>query len=111
MAQLLGFLIERSYPIKNPEDQGIYAILSIVYKAKFKNFISPGDKIEMKGSLNTLGDSHANGEVKAYVDKKLSAQAELTFVLVSKGHFVGSRLTEKQEEYFKILTRGIKSGN
>jgi 3-hydroxymyristoyl/3-hydroxydecanoyl-(acyl carrier protein) dehydratase len=111
MAQLLGFLIEKSYSVKYPEDHGIYAILSIVHKAKFKNFVSPGDKIELKGFLNTLGDNHANGEVKAYVDKKLSAQAELTYLLVSKGHFLGSRLTEKQDEYFKILTRGIKSGD
>jgi 3-hydroxyacyl-[acyl-carrier-protein] dehydratase len=111
MAQMMGFLIERSYSAKNPEDPGIYAILSIVHKAKFKNFVSPGDKIEMKGSLTTLSDNHANSEVKAYVDKKLAAQAELTFVLVSKEHFVGSRLTEKQEDYFKILTREIKSGD
>ena len=111
MAQLLGFLIEKSYPIKFPKDHGIDAILSIVHKAKFKHFISPGDKIDMKGSLNTLDNNHAHGEVKAYVDEKLSAQAELSYVLASKEHASKSRLPEMHEEYFKILTRGIESGD
>lgn len=109
MAQLLGFLIEKSYPLKFPKDPGIYAILSIVHKAKFKNFISPGDKIEMKGSLSTLDNNHARGEVHAYVDKKLSAQAELSYVLASKERFLKTRLAEMHEEYYKILTRGIES--
>jgi 3-hydroxyacyl-[acyl-carrier-protein] dehydratase len=110
MAQLMGFLIEKSYSAKYPESHGVYAVLSIVHKAKFKNFVSPGDKIEMKGTLKTLGDSHATGEVKAYVDKKLSAQAELSYILASKEQFSKSRLAEKQDEYFRILTRGIESG-
>jgi len=108
---MLGFLIEKSYPIKFPKDHGIYAILSIVHKAKFKHFISPGDKIDMKGSLLTLDDNHAHGEVKAYVDKKLSARAELSYVLASQERFLKSRLAEMHEEYYKILTRGIESGD
>lgn len=111
MAQMLGFLIEKSYSKKYPDDEGMYAVLSIVHKAKFKKFVVPGDKTELKGILKKLDKSHGNGEVKVYVDGKLCAHAELSYILDSKKSHLNSRLAKMQDEYFSILTRGTKLNN
>jgi 3-hydroxyacyl-[acyl-carrier-protein] dehydratase len=111
MAQMLGLLMEKSYSQKFPDDQGIYAVLSIVHKAKFKRFVVPGDKTEMQGILKKLDKHHGHGEVKAYVDGHLCAQAELTYVLTSKNSLLNPRLTKMQDEYFSILTRELKASD
>jgi len=108
MAQMLGILIEKSYSQKYPEEVGIYAVLSIVHKAKFKRFVVPGDKTEMVGQLKKLDKTYGNGEVKVYVDGKLCAHGELSYVLASKKTLLNSRLTRLQEEYYSILTRDLK---
>ena len=109
MAQMLGILIEKSYAQKYPDEEGIYAVLSIVHKAKFKKFVVPGDKTEMVGILKKLDKNHGNGEVKVYVDGKFCAHAELSYILTSKKSHLNSRLTRMQDEYFSILTRELKS--
>ena len=111
MAQLLGILIEKSHSQKFPNEHKVYAVLSIVHKAKFKKFVIPGDKIEMVGTLKTLDRNHGNGDVKSFVDGKICAQAELSFVLTSKKNHPDSRLIKMQDEYFSILTSGMKSGD
>jgi 3-hydroxyacyl-[acyl-carrier-protein] dehydratase len=108
MAQMLGILIEKSYSQKYPHEEGIYAILSIVHKAKFKNFVVPGDKTEMTGILKKLDKTHGNGEVKVYVEGKFCAHAELSYVLTSKKSILNPRLTQMQDEYYAILTRALK---
>ena len=111
MAQMLAVLIEKSYSQKYPDEEGVYAILSIVHKAKFKRFVIPGDKTEMKGLLNKVDKTHGNGEVKAYVDKEFCAQAELSYVLASKKRVPNSRLSKMHDEYYSILTRELKSSD
>jgi tRNA 2-selenouridine synthase SelU len=85
--------------------------LSIVHKAKFKRFVVPGDKTEMKGFLNKVDKTHGNGEVKVYVDKEFCAHAELSYVLASKKRVPNSRLSKMHDEYYSILTKELKSSD
>lgn len=105
MAQMLGILIEKSYSHKYPDEPGIYAVLSIVHKAKFKKFVVPGDQTRMVGELKKLDKTHGNGEVRVYVGDRLCAHAELSYVLTSKADHLDSRLSRMQDEYFAVLTR------
>lgn len=105
MAQLLGLLIEKSYSRMYPHEPGVYAVLSIVHKAKFKKFVIPGDQTRMVGELVKLDKTHGNGEVKVYVGDRFCAHAELSYLLASKENLLNSRLSRMQDEYFDILTR------
>lgn len=103
MAQLLGTLVEKSYDEKFPDTDGIYAVLTIVHKAKFKKFLIPGDQAIMKAKLNSLDKHSGSGTVKVYVDDKLCSSAELSFGLVPRTELPNPKLAEIREEYFNIL--------
>ena len=47
MAQLLGTLVEKSHLAEFADKNGVYAVLSIARKVKFKRFIIPGDQMRM----------------------------------------------------------------
>lgn len=111
MAQLMGLLIEKSYSHRFPDEPGVYAVLSIVHKAKFKKFVVPGDQTRMVGELIKLDKTHGNGAVKVYVGDRVCAQAELSYVLNSKANVLSSRLIRMQDEYFAILTRHMDPGD
>lgn len=109
MAQLLGTLIEKSHEKEFADEYGIYAVLSIVHKAKFKKFLIPGDKAYMTGELTSLHKESASGIVSVKVDNKFIAKAELTFMLISKEDLPNKRLGEMRDEYFHIITKGYKT--
>jgi 3-hydroxyacyl-[acyl-carrier-protein] dehydratase len=108
MAQLLGTLVEKSHQQQFADEHGVYAILSIVHKAKFKKFLIPGDKAMMTGVLTALHKENASGIVEIKVDGQFVAKAELTFMLISKKGLPNERLSQMRDEYFHIITQGYK---
>ena len=112
MAQLLGVLLERSYPEAFTDDEeGVYAILSIVHKAKFRRFTIPGDRMELFGKIGTLDRRIANGTVMAKVDGELRAKADLSFVLIAKSQSLNPLLRQQRENYYHFLHNGVTIAN
>jgi 3-hydroxyacyl-[acyl-carrier-protein] dehydratase len=108
-AQLLGFLIEKSYELEYTCKNGIYVLLSIIQKAKFRSFVIPGDKCILKGELRTLDINRAGGIVKTYVDDKFVAEADLSFIIVPREYGPENRYLNRREEYINILTKSHPS--
>lgn len=106
MAQLLGTLVEKTYTQKYGDDNVVYAVLSIIHKAKFKSFLIPGDKVILKGELQSIDVSNASGEVKMYVDDKLMGKASFSFGLLKKENLPNQRLANMREEFYNIVFNG-----
>jgi len=105
MAQLLGYLIEKSYEVEYKNKDGVFVLLSIIQKAKFRNFVIPGDKCIIKAELKTLDINRANGHVKTYVDSICVAEADLSFIVLPKELAPKNKYNERREEYTDILTK------
>ncbi|MBT4791803.1 MAG: beta-hydroxyacyl-ACP dehydratase [Halobacteriovoraceae bacterium] len=103
MAQLLGILIEKTYHKNYPNTDGVYAVLTIIHKAKFKKFLIPGDQARLEAKMTSIDKNMASGTVKVYVGDELFNQAELTFGLIPKTNLPNDRLAKMREEYFDVL--------
>jgi 3-hydroxyacyl-[acyl-carrier-protein] dehydratase len=106
MAQLMGTLVEKTFNQKFPNDGGVYAVLTIIHKAKFKKFLIPGDQAKMEGEIVSFDKNMATGKVRVYVDGELFNQAELTFGLIPMEKIANPRLIEMRDEYFNLLMNG-----
>lgn len=112
MAQLLGILIEKTFTERFKDDpHGIYAVLSIVHKAKFKKFLIPGDTAYMEGSLKSLENACASGIVKLKTENQYVAEAELSFMLISKKDLPNERLRILRDEYYNIIINAHSKRN
>ena len=108
MAQLLGILINRSYPGCFPEkSEEVFAVLSLVHKASFHKFVIPGDQTRIIGDLGTIDTLRASGKARIEVDGELRARSELSFVLIPRSQLMDDAVIEQQNRYFKMLTQGI----
>ncbi len=110
MAQLSGFLIQETFEAENPEmTDKLFGILSLVHKAKFHKFVMPGDKCEMKASLNVIEEMRANTSVQMYVDGEMMAQADLTFMITSiknlSEHFIARHQQYRQITKYKLSSK------
>jgi 3-hydroxyacyl-[acyl-carrier-protein] dehydratase len=104
-AQLLGFLIEKSHELEYKFKNGIFVLLSIIQKAKFRSFVIPGDQCILKGEIRTLDINRASGNVKTYVDDKCVAEADLSFIIIPKEFSPDNKYLQRREEYNEILTK------
>ncbi|MCK4344714.1 MAG: beta-hydroxyacyl-ACP dehydratase [Bacteroidales bacterium] len=103
MAQLTGFLAEQSHMEQFPKKDGFFVLLSMIHKAKFRDYVIPGDKCEITGTIKSLDLNRCSTTAKAYVDQKLMVEAELSFVIVPKNKLPENRFINKREEYIQIL--------
>ncbi len=86
------------------EKEGVWAALSMVRKAKFRKFIVPGECLTVVATLNSIDRYSANGKVKIYVNEELRADADLTFMLISKSKMPNDELEKQREKYWNLLT-------
>jgi 3-hydroxyacyl-[acyl-carrier-protein] dehydratase len=103
MAQLLGLLIEKSHETEYQNKAGVYVILSIIHKAKFRNFVIPGDQCIVKGELKSIDLNRASGHAKTFVDGNCVADAELSFLIIPKDAAPENKYAHRREEYRDIL--------
>jgi UDP-3-O-[3-hydroxymyristoyl] N-acetylglucosamine deacetylase/3-hydroxyacyl-[acyl-carrier-protein] dehydratase len=70
--------------LSRPKMQGHLAYFMSIDKAKFRKPVTPGDILELH--VEILKDSGTRGKVKgrAYVDQKLTTEAEFIFILVDR---------------------------
>jgi len=107
MAQLLGVLTEKSHFQEYKDEKGIYVILSMIHKAKFRDFLKPGDKCEIKGNIKTMDLNRCTASGKVWVDGNLMVEADLTFLIFSQDVVKENKFLERREEYMHILLSGI----
>ncbi len=78
LAQLSGKLI--GYSVRKQRGDWPFPILSMMNKVKFRKFVRPGQNIRLQTEIISLRDEMAAVKVRAYVGKKMHAQAEQIFV-------------------------------
>jgi 3-hydroxyacyl-[acyl-carrier-protein] dehydratase len=103
-AQLLGVLIDESYGARHPGGSGVYVVLSIVHKAKFRVPVHPGDRCDLAGTLRTLDRNRATGSAQVLVDSELVAEVDLSFTMIEKERLPENPYLQRRDaEYRDIL--------
>jgi 3-hydroxyacyl-[acyl-carrier-protein] dehydratase len=103
-AQLLGVLIDESYAARHPDRGGVYVVLSIVHKAKFRVPVQPGDRCELSGTLRTLDLNRATGSAQVFVDSERVAEVDLSFTMIPKSRLPENPYLQRRDaEYRDIL--------
>ena|SRR5687767_7379163 len=77
MAQLAGVLAEAVMRQRGRAD--LHALLTMVNRAKFRQLVRPGDRLELEARTVAINDDGAQLRALARVGDKLAAEAELTF--------------------------------
>lgn len=109
MSQALGVLLEASYVETYPNAKdGVWSILTMIQKAKFKKFSLPGDRMEIKGELVSLEEKFGKGLVSAYVESELRAQAEITLAFFPRSEMKNDALVAQRDQYVNFLFNSHK---
>ncbi len=109
MCQALGILMEETYPDVYPENKdGVWSILSMLNKAKFKKFLIPGDRMEIHGELTSLEKNYGSGIVTVSVEKEFRASAEISLVFFPRSKMKNPELLSQRANYVNFLFNGHK---
>ncbi|MDR1926967.1 MAG: 3-hydroxyacyl-ACP dehydratase FabZ, partial [Endomicrobium sp.] len=73
--------------LSRPEMKGCLAYFISINKVKFRRIVKPGDVLELR--VEIIKDSGRRGKMKgeAYVDRKLTTEAEFMFIIVDKEQY------------------------
>lgn len=77
MAQLSGLLLEES--VRKDFELNLKAVLTIVEKLKFSEFIKPGDQLTYKTELVSYNEIGGKAKVYAFLNGKKVSEAVLIF--------------------------------
>lgn len=77
MAQLAGVLLEQTMRLRGRAD--LHALLTMVDKAKFRQMVRPGDRLELEARVMAVTEDGGRAKATARGDGGLAAEAELTF--------------------------------
>ncbi|MBT3243061.1 MAG: beta-hydroxyacyl-ACP dehydratase [Bacteroidetes bacterium] len=110
MAQILGYLGEISYEKEFCDTKGVYVLLTIIHRAKFRDYVIPGDQCILKGRLKSLDKNRCSGSAEVYVNKKRMAEAELSFIIIQQHMLPPNKYISKRDEYNHILTQERQRG-
>jgi len=99
MAQLGGALLEIS--LRGRMDYMPRCVLSSV-KAKFREFVAPGDRLEMRAEIVSTREDSAKVQVSTRRGDDRICQAEMLFVFL---RVEDQRLETSRKEYLDLLTR------
>jgi 3-hydroxymyristoyl/3-hydroxydecanoyl-(acyl carrier protein) dehydratase len=101
LAQLGGVLVEAS--LREQGKSGLHALLTMVDRARFRQMVRPGDKLEL--AAQALAVSEDGGQVRgeARVEGKLAAEAELTFAFAEVKN---PKLIARRREVLEVWLTG-----
>lgn len=102
LAQLGGILLE--YSAKKKFGVKIKAILSIIEKAKFRQFVRPGDQLRLEVEIIAIHEESGKIKASALLKDKIAAEVELLFVFFD---FPEPDLEEKNKGLVKFLIRDL----
>ena len=103
MAQLSGRLLEETYYEKFPSTKKAYPILSIIQKAKFKNFVRPGDQCIIESELLLIDHTRGNVQTRTLVDGIEVCNATLSFLIGSDVNMKENPFFYKMDEFYHII--------
>lgn len=101
LAQLGGVLVEAVQRQQGRDD--LHALLTMVDRARFRQMVRPGDKLELSAQALTTSEDggQVRGEVR--VDGKLAAEAELTFAFAEVKN---PKLIARRREVLEVWLTG-----
>jgi len=108
MAQLAGRLLEESYYAAFPSTTKAYPVLSIIQKAKFKNFVCPGDQCIVMCEIISIDHTRGSVNAKTFVDGAEVCTATLSFLIGSESDMKTNPYFHKMDEYYHIIQRETK---
>jgi 3-hydroxymyristoyl/3-hydroxydecanoyl-(acyl carrier protein) dehydratase len=102
LAQLGGALLEIS--LRDELDYQPRCVLSSV-KAKFRDFVKPGDTLTLRADVASQHDEDALVRVEALRGDHRVAQGELIFVMLK---IEDKDLERSRQQFLDIITRGTR---
>lgn len=110
MAQMMGFLLQRTYHAEYGGDDFVGAILSIIHSAKFRRVVEPGDRVDMAGRILAMDRTRASCRVSASVGGEERASADLSFVWhVRKRGELPPELSHQRSSYERFVFAGLEA--
>jgi beta-hydroxyacyl-ACP dehydratase FabZ len=70
--------------LSRPKMQGKLAYFISIDKTKFRRPVKPGDLLELRVEIIKDGRRHGKMKGEAYVDNKLTTEAEFMFIIIDK---------------------------
>jgi len=101
MAQLGGVLAEAAMRARGRHD--LHALLVMVNRAKFRQMIRPGDRLELDATLTSVTEDGGQVRATALLDGKTAAEAELGFAFAE---VTDPRLIERRREILSVWLHG-----
>jgi 3-hydroxyacyl-[acyl-carrier-protein] dehydratase len=101
LAQLGGVLIEATLRARGHLD--LVAVLTMVDRARFRQAVTPGDRLELEVEGLTVSEDGGQVRGRASLDGKLAAEAELGFAL---HRIKNPELLARRRERLDIWTAG-----
>jgi 3-hydroxymyristoyl/3-hydroxydecanoyl-(acyl carrier protein) dehydratase len=101
LAQLGGVLVEATMRERGLDH--LHAILTMVDRARFRQVVRPGDRVELQAIGLAAGEDGGQVRGLANVDGKLAVEAELTFTLMP---ITNARLIERRREVLETWLSG-----
>ena len=101
LSQLGGTLLEATMREKGRAT--VSALLTMIDRAKFRNPVRPGDRLELETTVLAFSDNAGQVQAVAKVDDKVVAEAQITFAFVEVKN---EKLLASRAEYLKILLGG-----
>ena len=105
LAQLGGVLVEAALRLQGRND--LHALLTMVERAKFRQMVRPGDRLELEALAVTVREEGGVVRGFARVEGKLVADAELTFALAE---VKSPQLIARRREVLDIWLTGTLGG-
>ena len=103
MAQLAGILIEHSYYKEYGNSFKVYPVLSIINKAKFRTFVSPGDRCVLEAKLLSVDRGRGSASITTYVEDELVCEAVLNFVIAMDRDLSSNPYVKDRNQYYHVI--------
>ncbi len=103
MAQLAGRLLEESYYAQFPSTTKAYPVLSIIQKAKFKTFVSPGDQCMIECEIISIDHTRGNVSAKTFVEGVEVCNATLSFLIGAQADMKENPYFDRMNEYYHVI--------
>ena len=101
LAQLAGVLLEAT--MRQRERHDLHAILTMADRAKFRQVVRPGDKLELEARCERVSEDGGQAQAFARVDGKLVTEAQLSFAFMT---ITNPAILQRRREYLQIWLTG-----
>jgi len=101
LAQLAGVLLEATMRQRGRHD--LHALLTMVDRAKFRQVVRPGDRLELEARLERVTEDGGQAQAWARSEDKLVAEGQLSFAFAQ---VTNPAVLAKRREYLSIWLTG-----